>query len=204
MRSFLSVAVLILCGSVVASASILTFQETFNGTGTFDGNSFTNSLVTISLTGDTANITSTGQSPNVWIIPGPLTVSVAGLGSTLLTNTGAVVVNNGQGGVMAGEIGTSGDPSAPAFIGIFNSAFGTYSLSTTFGPVSTSSTFGRGGSTGSGSLSIGTFDTAVTFTVTSAATTVPEPISAFPLGTGLAMLFGIRFTLRRRAVNPDA
>jgi hypothetical protein len=165
----------------------LTYSESFTGSGTFDGTAFSNQSVAISITADTADITSTGQSPNIWLLQGPLTVSVNGLGSTLFTSTGGVVVNNGQGGVFAGELGLSTDPNATAFFGIFNPAFQTYDVSTSFGPVTDAGTFGTGGSTSMGSLSLSSFG-AVTFDVTGAVTATPEPVTLLSTGIGLALL----------------
>jgi hypothetical protein len=189
--------VLFLAGGISASASVLFYSESFTGSGSFDGTGFSNKAVTISITADTANITSTGQSPNVWLLSGPLTVAVDGLGSTLLTSTGGIVVNNGQGNVFAGELGITTDPNAPAFFGIFNPAFKNYDLSTTFGPVTDIGTFGAGGSTANGSLSLSSFGL-VTFAVTAPA---PEPMTLLLAGIALAA-FGLGY--RRKRLAQDA
>jgi hypothetical protein len=165
---------LLMAGSASASAGVLDYTESFTGSGTFNTTAFNDDFVILSITADTSQITSTGQSPNVWLLSGPLTVTVNGLGSTLFTSTGGVVVNNGQGGVFAGEIGLTTDPNAPAFLGIFNPAFQTYDLSSTFGPVMGTGTFGAGGTTSSGSLLLSSIGT-VTFEVTSPSSAIPEP-----------------------------
>jgi hypothetical protein len=126
---------------------------------------------------------------------GPLTVAVDGLGSKLFTSTGGIVVNNGQGGVFAGELGITTDPNAPAFFGIFNPAFQNYDLSTTFGPVTGIGTFGAGGSTANGSLSLSSFGP-VTFAVTDAA--APEPTTLLLAGIALAA-FGLGYRRKRLA-----
>jgi hypothetical protein len=164
----------LVAGGASASAGVLDYTESFTGSGTFNTTAFHDDLVILSITADTSHITSTGQSPNIWLLSGPFTVTVNGLGSTLFTSTGGVVVNNGQGSVFAGEIGVSTDPNSPAFLGIFNPAFQTYDLSSTFGPVMGTGTFGAGGTTSSGSLLLSSIGT-VTFEVTTPSSAIPEP-----------------------------
>lgn len=51
-----SASLLLVAAASLASAGTVTFTDSFTGTGTLGANSFTNSLVTISGSGDTANV----------------------------------------------------------------------------------------------------------------------------------------------------
>src|SRR5579862_1176439 len=70
----------------VASAAPITYTETLTASGTLGGTTFTDALVTVTLTGDTSNVTA-GPVPHtdVLVNTGSATVSVSGIGTGTFT-----------------------------------------------------------------------------------------------------------------------
>lgn len=93
-RSILALAALLvlMCGASAVHADTITFTDTAIMSGSLNGVSFTNALVTFTVVGDTAN-SSNGGAGTTFRLPGVTTVSVAGIGSDILSDasTGAVV-----------------------------------------------------------------------------------------------------------------
>jgi hypothetical protein len=78
-----------------ARAEAITFIETATATGSLGGQSFANALVTLTATGDTANVLTDGfQSAEMSV---PLDLTIAGVGSTEFTDP-IIVVFNGHTG----------------------------------------------------------------------------------------------------------
>ena len=111
-----------------AMASPITYTEVGTGSGTLDGTMFTNQLVTITMPGDTTNIT----NPNSGFfqnLVGTTTVTVATVGTDTLP-TGRVFV------VQTSQVAGFEDTSLPEVImDTSNSAFATYALGA-IGPTS--------------------------------------------------------------------
>lgn len=185
-----SVAILSLVGCLCAplSASILTYTDQAIASGSLGGTAFTNALVTLTLTGNTSSVTS--PSPGIFTLVAPLTVSVAGLGSTSFTDTAQAVDNQSNG--LAGF----GDNTLNVFIlGTGNSVFASYNLSTPIGPDTGSPALNPGASfnTASGAFVITSAGNS-TFTA-SGLSSVPEPSEFAPLVLGL---FGLVTLARKR------
>ena len=156
--------------AVPAHAVPIEYMQTATATGTLDGTAFTNALVTITVTGDTA-VAPSGGTPQIYSLPGA-TVTVAGVGSDTLLDSG-VFVNQAP----LNRAGFYDSTANFIILATINNAFNTYALNTGIGPtsggsfVNPSQTFATAG---------GTFNlTAAGNSTFSAA--VPGPIS----GAGL-------------------
>jgi len=85
----LSLALVELLFVPLAKADGIVVTDTTVGSGSLDGTVFINALVTLTLVGDTTNVTGT----TVFQLPGTATVSVGGVGSDTFTDNVQVVVN---------------------------------------------------------------------------------------------------------------
>ena len=185
-------------------ASPITYSISGVGSGLFDGATFTNDLVTFTLTGDTDNITT--LAPGVIMNPGTsMTADVEGLGQDDITGPSFAAFTPDffdSGAGVAVLVAQEGADVGPLAILSTDPAFLAYTLSaaTSFGPIT-----GVGaGSTPDGSAvfdtSRGSFQwSSVPTTSTFTARTVPEPSSFAMLGLGVATLFGLGFARRQRA-----
>lgn len=182
-----------------AQAGPITYSLTSTVSGTFAGSSFTNTPVTVTLTGDTGNVTA-GPAPftDVVVNPGSATVSVFGLGTGTFTDS-IVIVST------LTDLAIFGVPAVlildnTSGTGIMLQAgpeFSTYDLRGPLGPIS-----GTGG-VASGSHITPVFPTTagnLTWEVgqspgdsTFTAVVTPEPGTLALLGCGLAAV-----VLRRR------
>jgi len=176
---------LTILGSVPAGAALLTYSDSFVGSGSFDGASFTNQLVTLSITANSTTAQNLGRG--IYEIDGPLIVAVNGLGSADFANPGAVFVNDTS---HIQTIDPTTDPNAPAYNVYSNPLLSNYDLSTTFGPlIFTSATGPYGnGAIPNTNLTIGSAGS-VTFQVSAASATAPEPASTGIIAAGLILLF---------------
>jgi hypothetical protein len=182
--------IVLICGcAFAANASIIQYTETVNTSGTLDGTAFTNQVVTLTLTGNTASITSGG--PGIFDLIGPATVNVAGVGSDTFSDQINVADNQGINGAGFGDVTKN-----LAMFFTTNAAFGSYNLNGSIGPLSGTSSGNNGSSfaTAGGSLLLsGPFnvDHPATFTAT-----VPEPGTMLLALCGLA---GVCLLRRRKA-----
>lgn len=204
-----------LLGSITQVQAVpITYSLTTTATGTLGGSPFTNALVTVTLTGDTANVVP-GPIPfnNDLFNTGNATVSIAGLGTVTFTDP-IVILSTFNDltlfGVPAVVI-LDGPGSAGGGTGIldqFGLSFSGYALGP-LGPVS-----GTGG-VASGSSTTPIFPTTagpMTWAIgqpngnsTFVAAATPEPGSLFLFGSGLVTVFARRrYKGRSRSDSPAA
>ena len=164
-------------GVGMALADPITYTETATISGSVDGTSFTNDLLTLTATGDTTDVTDlNGVFSQILSV----TFSLSGGGNGTFTNTTEVVSNPGAIGGSDAGFSDLGVNLAILFTG--NAAFGGnpgYGLSSAIGPITGTANFNSGQEfpTTDGELIILTSGDA-TFT---AVTSVPAPI----VGAGL-------------------
>jgi hypothetical protein len=199
-----SAAVFFCFASTIWASSIV---YTFSGTasGTLGGTTFTNALVQETAVGDTAGVVSfTADGINLFANPVDITIAIAGVGTTTVTQPSALysipspfVVGDGFPDVPYAILATiDNPPSLDSFTGLgvlgSNALLG-YDLATSFGPVT-------GTPGGIGYAPRGTIDTSSgdlafnsnivpTGTGTFAATVAtPEPGSFLMLSAGLVLV----------------
>lgn len=205
-RIALASAFFCLASSVLASP--VTYNFSGIASGTLGGTAFTNALVQETATGNTTNIVSlmavvSGNQVSFFAEPvSTVTITIAGLGSTTVTDPSAilavptpVVIESGFPDLPYVYLGTLDNPpalnSTTGYGGIGSNALLGYNLATSFGPL-TASPGGIGYPAG---LAIDTSRGSLSFTANivptgqgTFAATVPEPGSLLLLGGGLALL----------------
>jgi len=186
-----------------AKAVPITYTETATISGSLNGVSFTNTLLTLTGTGDTATVGGAGTSFGFVENLVTATFSLAGVASGLLTDgsnpTPYVVFDfhdinqSGLAGFrLAGDNGN---------LNIFNAVFATYNLDTPIGPVTGPATQSVPSSTGGGfPTSVGSLFITSTGNGTFTAV-VPTPIpGALPLfAAGLGLLGLLAWRRKRKA-----
>lgn len=194
-RLVLAVAAVVLLGSVTQiQASPITYTLSSAVSGTLGGSSFTDALVTVTLTGDTANV-KPGPAPftDVVVNSGSATVDVSGIGTATFTDAIEVVDTLTDTVLLGAPVvlildGTTGT-------GILletGSTFTTYNLRSSFGPLSGTGGVASGShitpifATTAGALTWSVGQPLGTATFTAIAT--PEPGTLELLGAGLAAL----------------
>jgi hypothetical protein len=187
-RFFPLLAILIVSGAGLARASLITYQDQVIATGILDGSSFTNALVTVSITADTNNVLPGGSQ--LWFNKGTTTVTVAGLGTDTFIETGQAFTD------------LHGDSNSPrcgislpegSLMDTGDSDCGTYDLKT---PITVTGLFY--GLPDVFATDLGTFQiTSVEGNSTFTATLVPEPSSISLLGLGIALFAGFNRPRKR-------
>jgi hypothetical protein len=168
----------LLLGAGWANAAAITYTESATASGSLGGAAFNGSLITLTLVGDTSNVTMLGTGFFVNAV-GTIAIQIASLGATAnLTDPSRVFVN--QGAVAAGF----GDNTGDSILDTFGSVFGSYGLTTAIGPITNNNFInsGLGFATDHGSFVINSAGNS-TFTASLGSASAPEP--------GTVLLFGI-------------
>lgn len=142
LKPVIALSVILLFGAAAAHAVPITYTVAATGTGSLGASSFTNALVTITLTADTSTVTHPfGVTFNN---SGPATVDVAGIGTATLTDN-FIVFDNQAGG--PGGIGAAGIEDNTIFLNLLdtaNAAFASYDLKSAIGPITGTALFNAG------------------------------------------------------------
>ncbi len=125
--TMLASAVAVLSVGLAAAAEPITYTESVTGSGMLGNTSFSNSLVTITGTGDTANIVN--PAPGLYLNYLTLQGTVAGLGSFTFSSPTNVFSNQIYSGV-----GVSG-PGNVDIVDTDDIAFDSYTLDSAIGPI---------------------------------------------------------------------
>ncbi len=141
-RLVLTIAAAILLGSatqVPAQAAPITYTLTTTATGTLGAKSFTNAVVTVTLTGDTSNVTA-GPAPytDVWVNSGAATVSVVGIGTGTFTDSIQIIctLNDAAALGVAQAVLILDNTTGTGILAQTGSAFSSYDLRSPLGPLS--------------------------------------------------------------------
>ena len=183
----------LLIGASLAAASPITFTETVIASGSLGSSSFTNSLVTLTATGDTSNVFAKGPGW-FWLEGVPISISVASLGTTAsLTDVGVV-----------GSCQPNSCPSSSSALGAFgdvtqdrdildtlSSAFNNYSLTTSIGPVTGTNLINPSTdfNTSKGVFEITSAGNPTFTAAVGSATPEPSAVALFGLGLGAGLAF---------------
>ena len=175
--------------SIHAFGSAITYTQTVTGTGVFADHNFNSALVTLTFTGDTANVTPLG-SCCLQNIVGIMTVDVQGIGSGTFTDAsmGAVVNPSNE------AAGMSDFTRNLAVLFTLNPVFSTYDLASSIGPYSGGASINStiAFATTIGNFQLNSADGDATFTaVTNGSAPVPEPSSLMLFGSSLAGFAGM-------------
>lgn len=197
--------------TALTEASTIVYTESGFASGTIGASTFTNVLVQVAATGDTANVVSIFGGFAFANPSSATTVFITGIGFATITDATAVysfptpvAIATGFPVLPYAIIGTlDNPPSLDSFTGVGgqgNNALLGYGLTTSIGPIT-----GSPGGIGHSSDFINTSSGHLTFSAnisptsqgTFTATLVPEPMSLLLLGSGIALLAGMsRFRVR--------
>ena len=164
----------------LANAEAIVYTEGFIGTGLLAGNSFTNSLVTLSVTGDTSAVTNP-SSGFYALLPVTVSIKVDSLSTTaILTDAGSMFANQAANVVTIGD-----DTIAFDIVDAIAAEFATYDLTTSIGPIPAQADISPiFFPTDQGGFKVTSVAGDATFT----ATVVPEPGSLAMFGSGLLLV----------------
>ena len=206
MRSYLRAilgAVAALAFAAPALASPITYTEVGTGSGTLDGTSFTNQLVTITMTADTTNIIDGSTTPFNSV--GTTTVTVSAVGADTVPDAFAFVnQNNPVAGFADALMSPDSTADLPVINSTVNSVFASYALGA-IGPTSGPSLRNQATfATGSGTFSLSsmgdtTFCAASDGVSCATVGAVPLPATLPLFATGLAGLGLIGWRRKRKA-----
>jgi hypothetical protein len=126
--STLSVALILSLAFAAPAASVpIDYQVTAVGTGTFGLSAFTNAQVTLEAIGDTAAAPSSGTFQTFAL---PVTLTVSGVGSGMVSDAPFVFVNQVFVPPAAGFAGPAG-----SILDTFSNSFASYNLNSFIGPI---------------------------------------------------------------------
>ncbi len=184
-RWILATLVLML-GVSSAQADYVTYTESAIATGILGSSSFTNALVSITLTSAGPTISPCTGVPDCTAAGGPMSIGVAGVGTATLTDRGLGVVDNSGCGCVGMSDFTKGRP----LLFTDSPSFTSYNITQSIGPVTGSPGFNPGFvlPPTQGNFSLSTVTGASTFraisTLTQPGGTVTHPTTFTQQGLG--------------------
>jgi len=179
-----------------AMATPITFTISAYGSGTLNGVSFTDSLITYTQVTDTTLIASNCFAAGIYCAPSSTSNTVT-IGSSTYTLTDSTAFGDNTSLSLAGisDITASYD-----ILDESDGAFSTYNLQSALGPISGGLIFTTGTitePTSGGTLDV-TYEADVLFTATTGSSSVPEPGSLGLMLAGALILHAGRFRVVRR------
>jgi len=179
--------------AVGAHCDTITYSESAIVSGSIGNTNFTNALVTLTATGSSSTVVE--SLPGVFINVLPTELTIAGIGSTMFTDTIQFVSNT------TNDLAGVGDRTLNlAVLFTQNSAFGSYNLQTGIGATTGSPAFDFGAKFGTqlGLFSIESSGSSTFQAIDTSTPTVPEPSAFTLLGTGI---LGIASVVRRKLLS---
>jgi hypothetical protein len=171
------------CCAALAHASTITYTDQVTASGSLGTTDFTNALVTLTLVGNTTDVTGSGSGPFVDSV-GDFTVTISGVGTATFTDDMRVVDNQ------TSDVAGFGDVDEGLFVlGTGDVRFATYDLRSGIGPITDTTMINISGgfSTTAGILVFSDSSEDSTFTAN-----MPEPGPAGLIGLGLAAILARR------------